>query len=293
MFIDVHEHVYKYQYPGSGENGDMLFITLPELLQAHSELEIDRAILLPIVSSEEYMPQSVGEIIDIANESNGRFIPYCNVDPRVYYNNSDSPIGKLLDYYRSLGCRGIGEVMPNLMWNDPRMQNLLRHVERAGFPLIFDMTAASNGGYGIFDEPGMPQLEACLNHFPNLLFIGHGPAFWAEIAALRDPADRRGYPKYPVWKEGKVAEFLRRYPNLAVELSANSGANAMLRDTEYAIVFLNEFHDRVMYGTDICTKDSRPPTAQFLKTLRDEKKITPKIFEQIARNNAERLLNIF
>jgi predicted TIM-barrel fold metal-dependent hydrolase len=290
MFIDVHEHVYKYQYPD--QNGDMLFITLPELLKAQEDLEIDRAILLPVVSSEMYMPQSVGEIIDIANASNGRFVPYCNVDPRVYSNRSDAPIGKLLDYYRSLGCKGIGEVMPNIPWKDPRMQNFLLHAERSGFPLIFDMTGAYNEGYGIYDDPGMPQLEACLEKFPNLLFIGHGPAFWAEIAELKDPRDRRIYPKYPVWKEGKVAAFLRQYPNLAAELSAGSGANAMLRDPDYAVAFINEFHDRIMYGTDICTSNQRPPMAAFLKTLMAEGKISRNTFEAVARENAIRLLNI-
>ena len=68
MFIDVHAHVYKYQYPA--ENGEMLFITLDELIKRHDEIGIERAILLPLVSSEVYVPQSVGEIIEIAGNSN-------------------------------------------------------------------------------------------------------------------------------------------------------------------------------------------------------------------------------
>jgi predicted TIM-barrel fold metal-dependent hydrolase len=288
VFVDVHEHVYQYQYPDV--DGVMQFAALPDLLEAHADLEIDRAVLLPVVSPEVYVPQSVGEIVAIAAASEGRFIPFCNVDPRVYANRSDAPIGQLLDHYRSIGCKGIGEVMPNLPWDDPRMQNLLRHAERAGFPLIFDMTGCRGEGYGIYDEPGMPMLEACLERFPKLLFVGHGPAFWAEIAELRDPADRMGYPAYPVLREGKVAAFLRRYPNLAVELSAGSGANAMLRDRDYAVSFLNEFSRRAMFGTDICRAGQRPPMAGFLKELRRDGKIAEAVFERIARGNAERLL---
>jgi len=292
MFIDVHAHVYKYQYPNPDAGGEPLFLTLDELRAAHDELDISRAVLLPIVSSEMYMPQSVDEIIDIADESDGRYIPYCNVDPRVYSNSSDAPIGILLEHYRKLGCKGIGEVMPNLPWNDPRFQNLLRHVERIGFPLIFDVTGCLNRGYGIYDEPGMPQLEDCLNRYPDLLFVGHGPAFWAEISTLRDPADRFGYPGYPIVGEGRVAQLMRRYPNLVVELSANSGANAMLRDPGYAVNFLNEFCDRIMFGTDICTKSQRPPTAKFLIGLRDEGKLSTEKFRMIAGENAVRLLKI-
>ncbi|MCL1792569.1 MAG: amidohydrolase [Oscillospiraceae bacterium] len=289
MFIDVHAHVYKYQYPV--ENGEMLFITLEELTKKHDGLNIERAILLPIVSPEVYVPQSVGEIIDIADASGGRFIPYCNIDPRVYSNSSDAPIGRLLEYYKHLGCRGIGEVMPNLPWSDPRFQNLLRHVEQAGFPLIFDMTGNLGSGYGIYDDPGMPQLEACLEKFPDLLFVGHGPAFWAEISALRDPFDRFGYPNYPVAKEGRVPQLLREYPNLAAELSAGSGANALARDPEYAVSFLNEFKDKIMFGTDICTKNNTFPTARLLQDLQADGKI-PGAFEMIARENAIRLLKI-
>jgi len=288
MFIDIHAHAYKYQYPVPG--GDMLFVTPEELLPIHDVLRIERAVLLPIVSSEVYVPQSVGEVIDMANASGGRFIPFCNIDPRVYSNTSDAPIGLLLEHYRSLGCLGLGEVMPNLPWLDPRMQNLLRHAQRVGFPLIFDMTGRLNEGYGIYDDPGMPQLEKCLERFPDLLFIGHGPAFWAEIAALRAPADRLGYPNYPVEKEGRVAHLMRDYPNLAADLSAGSGENALLRDPDYAVAFLNEFRGRVMFGTDICTKHNRYKTAGFLLALRDTGKISPEAFECIAKKNAQKFI---
>ena len=290
MFIDVHAHAYRYQYPDS--SGKMLFVTLDELTGRHDEMGIERAVLLPIVSSETYMPQSVGEIIDMAAGSGGRFVPYCNVDPRVYSNTSDAPIGLLLDYYKNQGCKGIGEVMPNLPWSDPRMQNLLACVERAGFPLIFDMTGHLGRHYGIYDDPGMPQLEASLEKFPDLLFVGHGPAFWAEISALRDPADRHGYPGYPVEKEGRVPQLLRKHPNLAAELSAGSGANALLRDRGYAIGFINEFCDRLMFGTDICAKDDTLPTARLLCDLKDSGEISGETFGKIARENAIRFLKI-
>lgn len=287
MFFDIHAHAYRYQYPTPG--GDMLFVAPEELLRIHDELGIEQAILLPIVSPEVYVPQSVGEIIDMANASGGRLIPFCNVDPRVYSNTSDAPIGLLLEHYRALGCMGLGEVMPNLPWLDPRMQNLLYHAEKIGFPLIFDMTSRPND-YGILDDPGMPQLEKCLARFPGLLFIGHGPAFWAEIAALREPDDRFGYPDYPVEKEGRVARLMRDYPNLMVDLSAGSGENALLRDTDYAVSFLNEFSDRVMFGTDICARHNRYKTAQFLLDLRAAGEISPEAFEGIARENAQRYL---
>ena len=160
MFFDFHAHVSKYPYPVPSVG--YLFSTPPELSEFQQKHGIDRAVLLPVVSSEVYMPQSVGEIIELAENSCGKWIPFCNIDPRVYNNSSDSPIGILLDFYREKGCRGIGEVMPNLEWLDPRFQNLLRHVERSGFPMVFDITGRKNYSYGIYAAPGCPHTRFVL-----------------------------------------------------------------------------------------------------------------------------------
>ena len=291
MFIDVHAHVSKYPYPSG--NGIDLFMTADELREVNRRENIELSILLPIVSSETYVPQSVGEVIDIANESGGEFIPFMNIDPRVLSNTSDSPIGSLIEFYLKQGCRGIGEVLPLMAWKEPRMQNLLKHAESFRLPLIFDMSAQIDQSYGIYDDPGMPQLEACLNKFPNLTFVGHGPAFWAEITTVEKHEDRLGYPKGPVHKEGRVAQLMRTYPNLWVDLSAGSGANALTRDEEYAVKFLNEFSYKIMFGTDYCYAGQPVlPTAGLLIRLRSEGRLSPEAFEMIARGNAKRLLKL-
>ncbi|MDD4774502.1 MAG: amidohydrolase family protein [Eubacteriales bacterium] len=290
MFFDIHAHVYKYQYPDG--LGRMLMISPERLKERQDELGISRAVLLPLVSPELYVPQSVGEIIELADRSDGRWLAFCNVDPRVLTNSSDAPIGVLLEHYQKLGCLGIGEVLPNMPWSEPRLQNLLRCAQDCGMPLLFDMTGRLDTGYGIYDDPGMPQLEKSLERFPDLQFIGHGPAFWAEISILRQESDRFGYPAYPVIEEGRIAELMRCYPNLWVEISAGSGANAMLRDTEYAVTFISEFSDRIIFGTDICYDDQPVPQTGFLRELLNKGFITREIFENIAHANAERLLGI-
>jgi len=182
--------------------------------------------------------------------------------------------------------------MPNMEWLDPKMQNLLRCVQSSALPLLFDMTGQLGSSYGIYDEAGMPQLETCLERYPDLIFIGHGPAFWAEISTLRNPADRLGYPNYPIIEEGRVAKLMRMYPNLWVDLSAGSGANAMLRDMTYAASFLREFHDRILFGTDICYHDQHIPQPQILLDLLNGGSLTQEMFDNIARRNAYRLLKL-
>ncbi len=290
MFIDVHAHCYKYLYPT--EFGGKLFITPEQLSDVQNELEIELSFILPVLGPELYVPQSVGEVIDMASMSDGRFKAFCNVDPRALTNSSDAPLGILLEHYKKLSCIGIGEVMPNLPWEDARMQNLLKCVEEAELPLIFDMTGAKDRYYGIYDKPGMPGLRRCLERFSRLKFIGHGPSFWAEISQLRDPNDIFGYPNYPLIAEGELQKMLREYPNLYAELSAGSGYNALARDEENAVVFLNEFADKLFFGTDICTVSQRPKTAEMLKRFRAENKLSDEKFEKIARGNAIKMFDL-
>jgi len=163
-----------------------------------------------------------------------------------------------------------------------------------GLPITIDMSSRCGygGGYGLYDDPGLPQIEACLRRFPKLVIVGHGPPFWAEIARLETVGDRAGYPNYPVREEGAVPKLFRRYPNLWADLSAGSGYNALARDPEYAVKFLNEFQDRLMFGTDICTPTQDLPLAGFLLKLKDAGKLPEPAFRKIARENAIRLYKL-
>ena len=116
-------------------------------------------------------------------------------------NSHDAPLGELMDYYRALGCKGIGEVCANLPVLHPMVQNLFKHAESSGLPLTFHLAAQIGGMYGLQDEPGLPGLEFSLRRFPNLRFLGHSQTFWAEIGCLETPGDRYGYPNYPIREE--------------------------------------------------------------------------------------------
>jgi len=285
MFIDVHAHAYLWPGPRK-------FSTAKELLDRYETLGVERGVLLPLVNPEVYLPQSNEEILKIVEEYPSRFVAFCNVDPRALTNSADAPLGDVLRYYRDQGCRGIGEVMPNLPFRHPMVQNLFRHVQEVGFPLTFDMSTRVGGQYGLYDDPGLPQLEASLRRFPDLVFLGHGPPFWAEIAQLREDTDRRGYPKCPVEEEGAVPRLMRKYPNLFGDLSAGSGYNALVRDPEYAVRFLEEFQDRLLFGLDICAPDTPTPIVDFLVDLKETGKMGKRVFEKISKNNAVKLLGL-
>ncbi|MBN1347019.1 MAG: amidohydrolase family protein [Phycisphaerae bacterium] len=291
MFIDIHGHVQKW--PGVMRGGKPCFASPEHLIERHDAVGIERGVLLPMVHVEcNYVSQSNEEVLEIGEAYPGRFIPFCNLDPRAMSNSSDAPLGDLLRYYRDQGCKGVGELCANLPFGDPLVQNLFKHVEDVGLPLTFHVAHRIGGVYGLYDDAGLPQLEACLQRFGRLRFLGHSQSFWAEMARLRTPGDRAGYPDYPIDEEGVVPKLLRRYENLYGDLSAGSGHNALVRDPEYAVQFLNEFQDRLLFGTDICAPDTPTPLVDFLIGLRDSGRISESVFGKVARENAVKLLGL-
>ena len=78
-------------------------------------------------------------------------------------------------------------------------------------------------------------------------------------------------------------------------MSAGSGCNAFTRDEEYAVKFLNEFQDQLLFGIDICSApemEAHGRLARFLLKLRDEGKISATVFEKVARGNAKKVLKL-
>jgi len=234
MFIDIHVHAQRL--PGPFWRGKQPIATPEQLLERYDELGIEKAILLPLVSPEcSLSVQSNQEIIDMARQWPDRFVPFCSVDPRAGGNHAKAPLDVALDYWKSLGCKGVGEVVANMPILDPMVQNLFDHVEKAELPLTFHIAAQAGGMYGLIDDPGLPGLERSIASHPKLKFFAHSQTFWAEMAPLETVADRYGYPRYPVKEEGAVPKMFRRYENLYGDLSAGSGHNALARDPEYAV----------------------------------------------------------
>jgi predicted TIM-barrel fold metal-dependent hydrolase len=291
MFIDIHAHAFKT--PFLQIDGRFPFPTPEQLIAHYNEIGVEQAVLLPLIGPECYLPQSNEEILETASRFPGRFIPFCNIHPRAISNSPQAPLSEVLKKYKDAGCKGIGEVIANMPFNDPFMLNFFKHVEIAGLPLTFHIARCIDNVYGIYDEPGLPLLEQTLQKFPGINFLGHSQTFWAEIGTLRKEDDRRGYPDYPVDAEGVIPELMRKYPNLYGDLSAGSGCNALKRDPEYAVKFMTEFQDRLLFGLDICRPpEGIPGLVEFLLELKDSGKLSNEIFNKIARGNAIKLLDL-
>ena len=295
MFIDIHVHTRRRPGPPRSD-GQPHYCTPEQLIERYDEVGIQSAVILPDVGSEcTAVVQSNEEVLEICERWPDRFIPFCNVDPRWRTNSPDAPLDELLGYYKEQGCRGVGEVTANLPFNHPMVENLFAHCQVLGLPLTFHVAPRMGGCYGLYDEPGLPLLEGALRKFPSLVFLGHSGDFWKEIAHLDTPEKRASRPTGPVEQEGRVPRLMRAYPNLHGDLSAGSGYTAVTRDPEFGVGFLNEFQDRLYFGTDICapsTRYQRTRLVGFLEEMRDEGRISEECFDKISHRNAVRLLGL-
>lgn len=292
MLIDIHTHA-AFARPAGMTRANGSAYPAPERLIAMMDAHgIDRAVVLCILSPEcSYTLVTPEEVLGIRDLYPERIIPFCNLDPRYIGNSPKSDFRPLLKTYRKLGCKGIGEYTANLYFDDPLNLNLFRQVEEIGLPLTFHIATAVGVGYGCADDPGLPRLERILQTFPRLMLLGHSQPFWAEISADVTPAERAGYPKGPV-TPGRIVDLMRRFPNLLGDLSAHSGFNAISRDPAFGDAFLEEFQDRLFWGTDIANDPQELPNVAYFRQLRAEKRISDEAYEKITWRNANRLFDL-
>jgi uncharacterized protein len=290
MFIDIHGHTLRFTDPRSRQLTSLLG---PEdLIAAWPQWEIERAVLLPIVHHECGIALQTNEdILGVCTDFPDKFIFFCNLDPRYNHNNVQTDFTPVLEHYKALGCKGVGEMCASVYWDDPRMLNMLGHIEKAGLPILFHV-GLTEGTYGVADEPGLPRLEIALQSFPDLIFIGHSMAVWSAISGDVTRDNWLGYPTGPVMEGGRLVELLRRYPNFYGDISAGSGNNGLTRDPEFGYWFMEELQDQLLYGSDLCWPDQQVPQTATLKNALAEGKISRQAFDKIGRGNAERLLNL-
>ena len=291
--IDIHCHTISSRGITRKKNGNT-FCLPEELIEMYKIIGIEKAIISPIFKAEQSLEVNTNrEIKDIVEKYPDSFDWFCGVDPRQGDNAPTTDFTYILNYYKSIGAKGIGEILSNIWFDDPRAWNLFRHAEACDMPVIFHI-GHTNGDYGLIDEFGLPRLEKTLKEFPKLKFLAHSQRWWSHISGDITEETYHGYPTGKVVDGGRVVELMRKYPNLNGDMSAGSGCNAITRDPDFGYAFIEEFQDRLFYGTDICDPDNINSDMLYLAKFLDDGVLSGKIsydaYYKVSRGNAEKLL---
>ena len=272
--IDFHVHIgnlYRYNY------AEKIGLSVHQLIERMNREGIEISVLLPLESPEGasgyFLTEDAIHARDMYPE---RLIAFLCVDPRM-----PNFAGQIDVFVKNYGCKGFGEHINSLAFDDWRNKIIYKKCDEYGLPLVFEINASY-----CYDEVGLPKLEACLKEFPNVRFCGHGPGFWAAICG--DDNGKAGYPKGKITPGGAIDRLLGEYENLYADISAGSGYNGLTRDPEFAIGFVHRHWKKLLFGTDYMGHNQALPQIEWLKNL--DMPLEAK--KAIASENARRLLGL-
>ena len=266
-----------------------LNISGPKRMVAHlDELGIEKAVLMS--GGEKKSPLGKNETNrKICAMYPDRFAWMCTLDPV-----NESTVYERLAAYKAQGAIGIGEFTINKRLDNSFIQAVFAAAEKLELPITIHMSPEENYKYGVVDEPGLPLLEEVLKKYPKLKILGHSQVFWIEISADA-PTDRDGrnsWGKGPVKEGGRVPELFAKYENLYGDLSANSAGQAIMRDPEFGLKFLETYQDRLFFATDMVNADMVYPLGAWLDEQVEKGTLKREVYEKICRKNAERIFGL-
>jgi Predicted metal-dependent hydrolase of the TIM-barrel fold len=252
MIIDVHNHPDWHGHD------------LKKFLANMDKYNIDKTWILSWEAPEdEYDPNYIKNTPEIgphgpvpfsrclyyAEQAPDRFVMGYAPDPR-----RPQAIDQLKAAVEIYGVKVYGELKLRMMYDNPDALRMYRYCGERGLPVLVHIDYEFSTGY-TYPRPsywyggGIDAFERAVSTCPETIFIGHAPGFWAHISG-DDQYDKVAYPIGKVLPGGKLVEMLCKYSNLYCDISAGSGCNALERDPEFALKFLTEFQNRVLYGRD-------------------------------------------
>jgi predicted TIM-barrel fold metal-dependent hydrolase len=271
--IDSHTHIGQVRLEG-------LPVTPERLVEYMDTHGIDQSVVLPLESpmSSHYLV-TTREVLDAANRYPDRLIPFCSIDPRMFYRWGRDRYVTVLERYIDRGARGFGELKCDLPIDHERMQLLYELCAEHGLPVVMHID-----DFHCKDEVGLPATEAMVDTYSDVDFVMHAPGWWTHISADADATD--GYPDGPVEPGGRCDELLTEYSNLYADFSMGSGFNAITRDEAYGQQFLERHHESLLFGSDYLYPGQEVMQFGFFEKF----DLPSEAWENICSRNVSRLL---
>jgi uncharacterized protein len=230
----------------------------------------------------------------------GHFVRSVATDP------SPADADKVLRDAIKGGAVSIGELKFHVALDSPEMRRVYDIAAELRVPVMMHIQTFPHFEGELPYNTGYPQFDKMLRAYPRTNFIGHGDLFWAHISA--DVPTDRGYPAGPIKKGGLTDRWLSDFPNFYADMSANSGNNALSRDTEFSPGFITRHKSKLIFGSDCSCTDGHGagisqgnnPEASRLagkcvarETLGVLKRLaSPEIFRAITFDNGVKLFKI-
>ena len=151
--IDLHAHVVlEHSYPFES-HGKKYPLTPDELRGMYDVIGVEKGNALPSVSpehgSDQVTNREAWQATKLYPETIGWW--FCNIDARWLNNNEETDFSIVLNHFKSLGAKGIGEFTCNMPILNPLMQNVFKWAEKLDMPVLFHI-GKQGDDYGIVDD---------------------------------------------------------------------------------------------------------------------------------------------
>ena len=284
--IDLHMHIMTtMNIPKIGK----VNLSSPEKMIAHmKELGIGKAVLMS--SGEKKVPFGKNSTCrKICAKYPKYFAWMCMLDEK-----DEDTIYERLAQYKCQGAIGVGELTINKPLDCSFLQKVFASAEKLDLPVTLQMSPEVGYSYGVVDYPRLPLLEGVLKKYPKLKILGHSQTFWIEMSADAPDGkeERNSWGKGPVLPGGRVPELFAKYKNLYGDLSANSAGEAIMRDPEFGLEFLETYADRLFFATDMVNSDMVFPLGAWLDEQVEKKILSREAYEKICWKNAQRIFKL-
>lgn len=284
--IDLHMHIMTtFPIPKIGK----LNLSSPKGMIAHmEELGIGKAVLMS--SGEKKIPFGKNSTCKkICDKYPDHFAWMCMLD-----ETDEATVYDRLAEYKKQGAIGIGEMIINKRLDYSFLQAVFAAAEKLEMPITIHMSPEEGYKYGVVDEPRLPLLEEVLQKYPKLKILGHSQVFWIEISAdAPDEKEKRNsWGEGPIVPGGRVPELFAKYENLYGDLSANSAGQAIMRDPEFGLNFLETYADRLFFATDMVNSEMVFPLGAWLDEQVERGTLSRETYEKICYKNAQRVFHI-
>ncbi len=153
------------------------------------------------------------------------------------------------------GAVSVGELKYHLALDSAEMRRVYDVSAQLQVPVMMHIQNFPHFPGELPYNTGYPQFDRILRVYPKTNFLGHGDLFWAHIIA--DVPTDRGYPSGPIKAGGLTDKFLAEFPNLYADMSANSGNNALSRDTDFSREFVVRHRSKLIFGSDCSCTDGK------------------------------------
>jgi predicted TIM-barrel fold metal-dependent hydrolase len=260
MRIDCHQHV------------NWLGKTINDSIKYFDEVGVDKACVLSWESIDGslepwYSHLSIDHVREVWHKYPDRIIPFAAPDPR-----RDNVESMLRDLVKE-GFVGYGELKVRICFDNPDAVRVYRLCGELGLPVLFHFQEVTTQEPKLWYMSDIDSVDRVLSLCPDTNFIGHGPGFWSEISGK---VTNDLYPKGPVQPGGSTIRLLEQHDNLYADISAGSGLNALSRSQEFGKQFINDFANRILYGTDNFNREH----LDFLELLELDEDVKKKIFSE-------------